>query len=382
MADKRDYYEVLGVDKNASDDELKKAYRKLAKEYHPDLNPNDKEAEAKFKEVNEAYEVLSDSDKKARYDQFGHAGVDPSYGGGAGGGGGFGGFGGFGDMGDIFESFFGGFAGSARSNPNAPRRGQDIRANINIDFMDACKGKKVEVRINKMETCPDCHGTGAKAGTSSNTCPDCHGTGTVKVGQRTPFGVISSTKTCSRCNGKGKIIDSPCPKCSGHGRSRTAITKEIEIPAGIDDGQTLQVRGFGDAGINGGPAGDLNITVTVRPDPIFEREGYNIHTEIPITYTQATLGDEIVVPTIDGKVKYAVPEGTQTGTVFRLRGKGVKKLNRLDRGDQYVKVNVEVPSNLTKKQKDLLKEFETSLNEKNYQKRKSFFDKIKESFTN
>lgn len=382
MADKRDYYEVLGVDKNATDDDLKKAYRKLAKEYHPDLNPNDKEAEAKFKEVNEAYEVLSDSDKKARYDQFGHAGVDPSYGGGASGSGGFGGFGGFGDMGDIFESFFGGFGGSSRSNPNAPRRGQDIRANINIDFMDACKGKKVEVRINKMETCPDCHGSGAKAGTSSNTCPDCHGTGSVKVGQRTPFGMISSTKTCSRCNGKGKIIDSPCPKCSGQGRSRTAITKEIEIPAGIDDGQTLQVRGYGDAGINGGPAGDLNITVTVRPDPIFEREGYDIHTEIPITYTQATLGDEIVVPTIDGKVKYAVPEGTQTGTIFRLRGKGVKKLNRSDRGDQYVKVNVEVPSNLTKRQKDLLKEFETSLNEKNYQKRKSFFDKIKESFTN
>jgi len=382
MADKRDYYEVLGVDKNANDDELKKAYRKLAKQYHPDLNPDNKEAEAKFKEVNEAYEVLSDSDKKARYDQFGHAGVDPSYGGGAGGGGGFGGFGGFGDMGDIFESFFGGFGGSSRSNPNAPRSGQDIRANINIDFMDACKGKKVEVRINKMETCPDCHGSGAKPGTSSNTCPDCHGTGTVKVGQRTPFGMISSTKACSRCGGKGKIIESPCPKCSGQGRSRTATTKEIEIPAGIDDGQTLQVRGYGDAGINGGPGGDLNITVTVRPDPIFEREGYDIHTEIPITYTQSTLGDEIVVPTIDGKVKYAVPEGTQTGTIFRLRGKGVKKLNRSDRGDQYVRVNVEVPSNLTKKQKDLLKEYEASLNEKNYQKRKSFFDKIKESFTN
>lgn len=382
MADKRDYYEVLGVGKGASDDELKKAYRKLAKQYHPDLNPNNKEAEAKFKEVNEAYEVLSDSDKKARYDQFGHAGVDPSYGGGAGAGGGFGGFGGFGDMGDIFESFFGGFGGSSRSNPNAPRRGQDIRANVNIDFMEACKGKKVEVRLNKMETCPECHGSGAKSGTSSKTCPDCNGTGTVKVGQRTPFGVISSTKTCSRCSGKGKIIESPCPKCSGQGRSRTAVTKEIEIPAGIDDGQTLQVRGYGDAGINGGPSGDLNITVTVRPDPIFERDGYDIYTEIPITYTQATLGDEIVVPTIDGKVKYVVPEGTQTGTKFRLRGKGVKKLNRADRGDQYVTVNVEVPSNLTKKQKDLLHDFEASLNDKNYAKRKSFFDKIKESFTN
>ena len=381
MAEKRDYYEVLGVSKGASDDELKKAYRKLAKQYHPDLNPNDKEAESKFKEVSEAYEVLSDSDKKARYDQFGHAGVDPSYGGGAGGAGGFGGFSGFGDMGDIFESFFGGFGGSSRSNPNAPRRGQDLRANIIIDFMEACKGKKTEIRLNKMEVCSECHGSGAKAGTSAKTCPDCNGTGTIKVGQRTPFGVISQTKACSRCSGKGKIIDTPCQKCQGQGRTRNAYTKEIDIPAGIDDGQTMQVRGFGDAGINGGPSGDLNITVTVRPDPIFERDGYDINTEIPITFTQATLGDEIVVPTIDGKVKYVVPEGTQTGTIFRLKGKGVKKLNRSDRGDQYVRVIVEVPRNLSKKQKDLLREFETSLNDKNYEKRKSFFDKIKESFT-
>lgn len=383
MAEKRDYYDVLGVSKSASDDEIKKAYRKLAKQYHPDLNPDDKTAEAKFKEVNEAYEVLSDSDKKSRYDQFGHAGVDPSYGAGGGGAGGFSGFGGggFGDMSDIFESFFGGFGGSSRSNPNGPRRGNDLRANIIIDFMEACKGKKVEIRINKLEECPDCHGTGAKPGTSASTCPDCHGQGVIKVGQRTPFGTISSTKTCPRCGGKGKIINSPCPTCSGTGHVRKVSTKEIEIPAGIDDGQTMQVRGGGDAGANGGPAGDLNITVTVRPDPIFERDGYDIRTEIPVTYTQATLGDEIVVPTIDGKVKYTVPEGTQTGSVFRLRGKGVKKLNRSDRGDQYVKVNVEVPSNLTKRQKDLLREYEQSLNEKNYQKRKSFFDKIKESFT-
>ena len=384
MADKRDYYEVLGVSKGASDDELKKAYRKMAKQYHPDLNPNNKEAEGKFKEVNEAYEVLSDSDKKSRYDQFGHAGVDPSYGGGAGGGfGGFGGGGGFGDMGDIFESFFGGgFGGSSRSNPNGPRRGADIRANIIIDFMDACKGKRAEVRVNKMEKCSDCNGSGAKSGTTASTCTECNGQGVVKVGQRTPFGVISQTKSCPRCGGKGKIITSPCAKCSGNGRVRVASTKEIDIPAGIDDGQTMQVRGGGDVGTNGGPAGDLNITVTVRPDPIFERDGYNIHTEIPITYTQATLGDEIVVPTIDGKVKYNVPEGTQTGTVFRLRSKGVKKLNRSDRGDQYVRVNVEIPSNLSKKQKELLKSFEASLNDKNYEKRKSFFDKIKDSFTN
>ncbi len=380
MAEKRDYYEVLGVSKGATDDELKKAYRKLAKQYHPDLNPDNKEAEIKFKEANEAYEVLSDKDKKARYDQFGHAGVDPSYGGGAGGY--SGGFGGFGDMSDIFESFFGGFGGgSSRANPNAPRRGQDIRANIIIDFMEACKGKTAEMRINKMETCSDCHGSGAKEGTSPKTCPDCNGTGTVKVGQRTPFGVISQTKVCSRCSGKGKIIDSPCPTCSGQGRTRVAVTKKIDIPAGIDDGQTLQVRGFGDAGLNGGPSGDLNITVTVRPDPVFERDGYDIHTEIPITYSQATLGDEIVVPTIDGRVKYVVPEGTQTGTVFRLKGKGVKRLNRSDRGDQYVKVNVEVPANLSKKQKELLNAFEQSLNDKNYEKRKTFFEKIKDSFS-
>lgn len=385
MAEKRDYYEVLGVSRSASDDEIKKAFRKLARQYHPDFHPNDKEAEAKFKEINEAYEVLSDPEKKSRYDQFGHAGVDPTYGAGSYSGGdfsGFGGFGGFGaDVGDIFESIFGGaFGGTRYSNPNAPKRGQDIGKNITISFMDACKGCKAEVRIERMETCSDCGGTGAAAGSSPQTCPDCGGTGQVKVTQRTPFGMISTTRTCSRCGGKGKIISNPCPKCSGTGRMRVSKTLNVEVPAGINDGQTLQLRNQGDAGINGGPAGDLNITVSVRPDPIFERKGYDIYCEIPITYMQATLGDEIVVPTIDGKVKYEIPEGTQNGTTFRLKGKGVKKLNRSDRGDQYVKVYVEVPSNLTKKQKEALKEFEASLNEKNYQKRQSFFDKIKEAF--
>ena len=385
MAEKRDFYDVLGVSKGCSDDELKKAYRTQAKKFHPDLNPDDKTAESKFKEVSEAYEVLSDSDKKARYDQYGHAGVDPSYGGGGAGGygGGAGGFGGFGDVSDIFESFFGGgFGGSRASNPNAPRRGQDIRTNIIIDFMEACKGKKTEVRINRMESCSDCHGSGAKAGTSAKTCSECNGVGTVKVGQRTPFGVISQTKTCSKCGGKGKLVETPCPKCSGQGRTRVVSTQTFEIPAGIDDGQTLQVRSQGDAGTNGGPTGDLNVTVTVRPDPIYQRDGFDIWTEIPISFTQATLGVELIVPTIDGKVKYAVPEGTQTGTTFRLKSKGVKKLNRSDRGDQYVKVMIEVPSGLSKKQKDLLHEFEISLGEKNCPKRKSFFDKIKESFTN
>ncbi len=381
MADKRDYYEVLGVDKSASAEDIKKAYRQLAKKYHPDLNPGNKEAEEKFKEVNEAYEVLSDADKKARYDQFGHAGVDPSYGGGGYGGGFSGGFGDMGDISDIFNSFFGGgFSSSGRSNPNAPRRGQDIQTNININFMDACFGKEVEVSINRMEKCPDCNGTGAAAGSSAETCPDCHGTGQVKVTQHTPFGMISQQKPCTRCGGKGKIINNPCPKCRGNGRYTAAKKIKVSVPAGIDDGQTLQVSGQGHAGINGGPNGDLHVTVSVRPDPIFERDGYDIHTEVPITYTQAVLGDEITVPTIDGKVKYTVPEGTQNGTIFRFKGKGVKKLNSSSRGDQYVHVYIEVPKNLSKKQKDMLKEFESTMTDENYNKRKSFFDKIRAAF--
>mgnify|MGYP004569737403 FL=1 len=381
MADKRDYYEVLGVDKSASAEDIKKAYRQLAKKYHPDLNPGNKEAEEKFKEVNEAYEVLSDADKKARYDQFGHAGVDPSYGGGGYGGGFSGGFGDMGDISDIFNSFFGGgFSSSGRSNPNAPRRGQDIQTNININFMDACFGKEVEVSINRMEKCPDCNGTGAAAGSSAETCPDCHGTGQVKVTQHTPFGMISQQKPCTRCGGKGKIINNPCPKCRGNGRYTAAKKIKVSVPAGIDDGQTLQVSGQGHAGINGGPNGALHVTVSVRPDPIFERDGYDIHTEVPITYTQAVLGDEITVPTIDGKVKYTVPEGTQNGTIFRFKGKGVKKLNSSSRGDQYVHVYIEVPKNLSKKQKDMLKEFESTMTDENYNKRKSFFDKIRAAF--
>ena len=380
MADKRDYYEVLGVSKGASDDELKKAFRKLAKQYHPDLHPGDKQAEEKFKEVNEAYEVLSDKDKRARYDQFGHAGVDPNYGGGAG----AGGFGGFGDMGDIFDSIFGGFGGfggSRRADPNAPRRGEDIKANVIIDFMDACKGKTVTVRVNRAQRCSACGGSGAEPGSSPKTCPDCNGRGTVRVTQRTPFGNIAQTTTCNRCHGKGKIVDNPCKVCQGQGRVRGSVEKEIDVPAGVDDGQILRVAGEGSSGINGGPNGDLHITVTVRPDPLFERDGYDVWTEIPLTYTQATLGDEITVPTVEGKVTYKVPEGTQTGTVFRLRGKGIKKINRPDHGDHYVKVNIEVPKNLTKDQKQKLKDFEQSLSDKNYAKRSTFFDKLKSKFT-
>ena len=381
MADKRDYYEVLGVQKGAGDDELKKAYRNLAKKYHPDLNPNNPDAEAKFKEVNEAYEVLSDKDKRARYDQFGHAGVDPSYsGGGAGGYGGFGGGMDF-DVGDIFESFFGGgFGGRSSGNPNSPRRGADVDIRATISFMEACKGAEKEITITHMEKCEACGGSGAEKGSKVTTCSDCNGTGKVKSPQRTPFGMIYSTKVCSKCGGRGKVVEKPCHACQSTGRVRKQKKLKINIPAGIDHGQTLRVAGNGDAGINGGPNGDLNVTISITPDKIFTRRGFDVLCEIPITYANAVLGAEIVVPTIDGKVKYTISEGTQPDTVFRLKGKGIKKLGREARGDQYVTVKLEVPKNLSKKQKDLLRQFDEGIDETNYQQRKSFFEKIKDAF--
>jgi molecular chaperone DnaJ len=387
MAEKRDYYDVLGVGKSASEDEIKKAYRKLAKQYHPDLNPGDKTAEDKMKEVNEAYEILSTPEKKSRYDQFGHAGIDPSYGGGGGGfggfSGGFGGMGGFEDISDIFSSFFGGGFSSSSSrgrNANAPRRGQDIQASVSIDFLEACKGKKIDITYNRPDKCPECNGSGAAPGGSVQTCPDCGGAGTVKTTQRTPFGVISSESACPKCGGKGKTVTDPCKRCNGAGRVNISKTLSVDIPAGIDNGQTIQISGQGAVGANGGPYGDLHIRVNVRPDDIFERDGFDIHTDFPVTYTQAVLGDELTVPTIDGNVKYTIPEGTQGGTIFRLRGKGVKKLNRSDHGDHYVRIIVEIPKNLSQKQKDILHEFDSSLTLQNYQKRSSFFDKIKRMF--
>lgn len=375
---KRDYYEVLGIEKGASEEEIKKAYRKKARECHPDLHPDDPSYVEKFKEVNEANEVLSDPEKRARYDQYGHAGVDPNYGGGEG----FGGMGGFGDIGDILENIFGGGfgfgGGSSRSNSaNAPRRGNDLQESVTLEFMEACTGKKVEIKVNRMCTCDSCKGSGADAGTTAEICPDCQGRGTVKSTQRTPFGAISSTKPCPHCSGKGKIIKNPCPKCRGLGRVRAQKIVPIDIPGGVQDGQTLRSSGNGDCGINGGPSGDLLISVNVRPHPVFRREGYDVYCDVPITYTEAVLGGEITIPTIDGDEKYTLSEGTQTGTVFRFKGKGVKKLNRNERGNQYVKVYVEVPKNLSKKQKDLLKQFESSLTEKNYTKRESFFEKLK-----
>ena len=380
--EKRDYYEVLGIQKGATDEEIKKAYRKKARECHPDLHPDDPSYVEKFQEVNEAHEVLSDPEKRARYDQFGHAGVDPNYSGG----GGMEGFGGFGDMGDILESIFGGFGGfgsgggSARSSVNAPRRGGDIHESAKISFMEACNGKKQELKINRMCTCESCNGTGADEGTTAEICPDCQGRGSIKTTQRTPFGMISSTKACPHCGGKGKVIKNPCPKCRGIGRVRVQKTVSLDIPAGIDDGQTIRLTGQGDCGVNGGPSGDLLLDISVSPHPLFKREGYDIHCDIPVTYMEAVLGAEITVPTIDGDVKYKIEEGTQSGTVFRLRNKGVKKVHRNDRGNQYVKIYVEVPKNLTKKQKELLKEFEASLDSRNYAKRQSFFDKLKDKF--
>ena len=380
MAEKRDYYEVMGIPKNASEDEIKKAYRKLAKKYHPDLNPGDKNAEEKFKELNEAYEVLSDKDKKARYDQFGHAGVDPNFGGGPAGGSPF--TGGI-DLGDIFDSFFGGFGGGTRrQNPNAPRRGSDTEAVVNISFEEAAKGCKKTVSFSKIDSCKDCGGSGAEKGTSAKTCPQCGGSGRVSVSQRTPFGVVQTSRGCDRCGGSGKVIEHPCKTCGGTGRVRRQKTIEVNIPAGIDNDQVLNVRGQGNAGQNGGPAGDLQVYVNVRPHPIFERRGNDVWCEMPITFSQAALGAEVTVPTIDGKVSYQVREGTQPGDVFKLRGKGIPYVNGRGRGDQYVQVTVEVPRNLTQKQKDVLKEFDSSTKDdsKHYAKRKTFFDKIKTMF--
>ena len=359
-AEKRDYYEVLGVDKSASEDEIKRAYKKMARKYHPDLNPDNKEAEEKFKEVNEAYEVLSDSDKKARYDQFGFAGVDPNYGAGAGGGAyGAGGFD-FGDLGDIFGSFFGGGFGSAqRRNPNAPQRGESIRLSVTISFEEAAFGCEKEVSVDRYETCAVCHGSGCADGTSPEVCPDCHGSGYVTVQQRTPFGVMQSSQPCSRCGGKGKIIKSPCSKCHGSGKTSSTKRVEVKVPAGIDDDQSMRLTGLGDAGLNGGPSGDLIVIVTVRPDAMFERDRFDVHVTVPVTYSQAVLGAEVVVPTIDGKVQYTVPEGTQSGTTFRLRGKGIQYLNGRGRGrgDQYVTVQIQVPRHLNQQARRKLMEY-------------------------
>ena len=378
MADKRDYYEVLGVNKGASDDEIKKAFRQSAKKYHPDLHPGDKECEEKFKEVNEAYEVLSDKDKRARYDQFGHAGVDPNYG--AGGPGGGSPFGGGIDLDDIFSSFFGGFGGRRQNSGNMPQRGSDVEASVTITFEEAAKGCKKTITYNSVSTCDACHGTGAAEGSQPKTCSACGGSGRVTINQRSPFGVIQTQRSCDACHGTGKLIDNPCRKCSGSGRQRKSRTVDVTIPAGIKDQQILNVSGHGNAGYNGGPAGDLHVFVNVRTHSLFERRGDDVWCDLPITLTQAVLGAEVIVPTLDGKVKYSIHEGTQPNDVFKLKGRGIPRLGGRGRGDQYVRIVVEIPNSLNTRQKELIREFERTAGEKNYAKNKSFFEKLKNFF--
>ena len=383
MADKRDYYEVLGVDKGADEATLKKAYRNLAKKYHPDMNPDNAEAEAKFKEVNEAYEVLSDSEKRAKYDQFGHAAFDPSAGGGYGSGfgGGFGGgFGDFGDIGDIFGNIFGGgfgFSGGSAQRRNAPTRGEDISVRVTLTFEEAAFGVKKDITYNRIEKCSDCSGSGAAAGTKAETCSACHGTGQKKVIQRVGGMQFQSTTTCDACRGTGKIIKTPCTNCRGTGYVKVSKKLTVNIPAGIANGERVALRGQGSDGRNGGPTGDLIITVVVRSHSVFERDGYNIYCDVPITVAEATLGAEIEVPTLEGKVKFNIPEGTQPGTEFSIKQKGIPYINNPNRrGDLVFNVNVEIPKGLNEKQKEHMRAFADSCGNSNYVKKNSFFKKL------
>ena len=377
MADnKRDYYEVLGISKSATEDEIKKAYRQLAKKYHPDMNPGDKEAEVKFKEVNEAYAVLSDQEKRSKYDRFGHAAFDPSQGGG-----GFGGFGGFGgadfDFGDIFSSFFGGGGGSSRSRQNMPMEGDDVATRITISFEEAAFGCKKEVSFARIETCGDCNGSGAEKGTTPETCQTCRGTGRVTVQQQTMLGYMQTQRACQNCRGTGKIIKNPCNNCNGKGRIKINKKLEVNVPAGIDNMQNIILRGQGSAGVNGGANGDLIIEVRVKPDKFFERNGNKIYCEIPISFAEAALGAEIDVPVLGGKTeKYKIPEGTQSGESFTLRGKGIPNVNTGRKGDLIITVAVETPKNLNSKQKELMRAFADSLGENNGTKKQSFFSKL------
>ncbi len=373
---KRDCYEVLGLKKGASDSEIKKAFYKLAKQYHPDANPGDKAAEARFKEINEAYSVLSDPEKRSRYDQYGWAGMDPSAGGGFGGFEGFGGFSEGFDVGDLFGDLFGGmFGGGGRSrNSRGPRRGDDISARVTVSFEEAAFGCKKEVRYARVESCPTCSGSG---GTGVENCPKCGGRGQVTVQQRTPFGYMQSTQACDACKGKGKIIKNPCKDCRGTGLLRRNKVLEINIPGGISDGMRVSVRGQGNAGINGGIAGDLVVDVTVRPHEVFRRNGFDLLCTLPITFVEAALGAKVTVPTLDGQVELTIPEGTQSGTTFSLKGKGTQTLDGKGRGNLLVTVDVEVPRGLDKKQKDALAAFGQLCEDGHYEKKNSFFSKFK-----
>jgi molecular chaperone DnaJ len=373
---KRDYYEILGVSKDASKDEIKRAYRKLSKQYHPDIN-KEPGADEKFKEISEAYEVLSDDTKRAQYDQFGHAGANQDFDG-------FGGFGGFSDAGfggfeDILNTFFGG-GSTRRRNPNAPRQGADLQYTMTLTFEEAVFGKETDIEIPREEECSTCHGSGAKPGTHPEECPYCHGSGQISTEQNTPFGRIVNRRVCHHCGGTGQVIKHKCPTCHGTGKVKKRKKIHIKIPAGIDNGQQLRVAGKGEPGINGGPNGDLYIIFQVKEHEFFERDGDDIYCEMPISFVQAALGDEIEVPTLYGKVKLKIPAGTQTNTKFRLRGKGVKSVRSTTPGDQHVIVRIVTPTKLTEKQKQLLREFAEISGKTPDEQTDTFFEKVKRAF--
>jgi molecular chaperone DnaJ len=378
---KKDYYEVLGVSREATDADIKKAYRSLARKYHPDMNPDHKkEAEEKFKEGHEAYEVLSDPDNRARYDQYGHAGFDNNSGRGQGADfGGFGDFGSFGGFGDLFDVVFGG-GGGAQQRHSGPQKGEDLQMEIDVKFEEAAFGVEREVSIHRWEDCDQCHGSGAAPGSKPVTCPTCGGSGQVRVTQTIAFGRFQTIQTCSRCYGEGKIIEKPCAACSGRGKVRRLRKVKIGVPAGVDNGNVLRLAGEGELGLRGGGPGDLYVSIRVRPHKLFKRQEDDVLCEIPISFIQAALGDEIVVPTLDGKTKYKIPEGTQPGAVFRMRGMGITHLRGKGRGDQMLNVNVVVPIRLSEKQKVILRQFEDLAQPDQYQTRKGFFEKMKDLF--
>lgn len=379
---KRDYYEVLGVSKTATQDELKKAYRKLARKYHPDLNKDNPEAAEKFKECNEAYSVLSDEQKRAQYDQFGPEAFENGGMGGGSGAGGFGGFGGFGGSGmeDIFDMFFGGQGRGGRSNNAGPQRGADLRYDMEITFEEAAFGVEKEISLKRAERCEHCHGEGAEPGSKVETCPECHGSGYVRFTQNTMFGQMVNERPCSRCHGEGKIISNPCKECGGSGTVKKTKKLKVKIPAGVDNGSRLRVGGEGEAGLKGGPSGDLYVYLYVKPHKFFERDGTTVLCEVPINIVQATLGAEIKVPTLDGQVTMKVPEGTQPGKVMRLKGKGIPSLRGGGRGDQLVRMKVVVPTKLTDKQKDALQKFADISKDNINPEEKSFLNKVKDFF--